>query len=84
VPLIFGFGGSKGTVKMAILASLITRSICGWLISLSITIPRTSSISSNFPPTLPSTLISPVNAAAANLEQDFAEFMGEMKSLGAI
>ena len=54
---VLGFGGSNGHVRMAILASSILFGICGWLISLSTTIPYISSVSSSFPPTLPSTLI---------------------------
>mmetsp|Transcript_37663 Transcript_37663/g.38018 ORF Transcript_37663/g.38018 Transcript_37663/m.38018 type:complete len:213 (-) Transcript_37663:648-1286(-) len=52
--LVLGFGGSKGHVRMHILASLITLAIWGCAISLSITIPFTSSVSSNDPPGLPS------------------------------
>mmetsp|Transcript_18688 Transcript_18688/g.44656 ORF Transcript_18688/g.44656 Transcript_18688/m.44656 type:complete len:338 (+) Transcript_18688:309-1322(+) len=55
--LVLGLGGSKGHVRMAILASLISLGICGWLMSLSMTMPLTSLVSSRLPPTLPSTLI---------------------------
>mmetsp|Transcript_46745 Transcript_46745/g.130144 ORF Transcript_46745/g.130144 Transcript_46745/m.130144 type:complete len:280 (-) Transcript_46745:18-857(-) len=55
--LVFGLGGSKGQVRMAILASFTTLGICGWLKSLSTIMPWMRVVSSNFPPTLPSTLI---------------------------
>mmetsp|Transcript_1853 Transcript_1853/g.4613 ORF Transcript_1853/g.4613 Transcript_1853/m.4613 type:complete len:238 (-) Transcript_1853:588-1301(-) len=55
--LVLGLGGSKGQVRMHILASLISLGICWWEISLSTTIPRTSAVSSSLPPTLPSSLI---------------------------
>mmetsp|Transcript_24196 Transcript_24196/g.29344 ORF Transcript_24196/g.29344 Transcript_24196/m.29344 type:complete len:310 (+) Transcript_24196:675-1604(+) len=55
--LVFGLGGSKGQVRIAIFASLISFCICGWLMSLSRMRPRTSLVSSSFPPTLPSSLI---------------------------
>mmetsp|Transcript_1725 Transcript_1725/g.6979 ORF Transcript_1725/g.6979 Transcript_1725/m.6979 type:complete len:307 (-) Transcript_1725:339-1259(-) len=54
---VLGLGGSNGQVRMAILASLITFSICGCEMSLSRTIPLTSTVSSSLPPTLPSTLM---------------------------
>mmetsp|Transcript_96320 Transcript_96320/g.281412 ORF Transcript_96320/g.281412 Transcript_96320/m.281412 type:complete len:279 (+) Transcript_96320:973-1809(+) len=54
---VLGFGGSNGHVRMAILASLTTLGICGWLKSLSTMMPRISVVSSSFPPTLPSTLM---------------------------
>lgn len=55
--LVLGLGGSKGQVRMQILASSISLRICGWDISLSMTMPRTSSVSSSRPPGLPSILI---------------------------
>mmetsp|Transcript_52102 Transcript_52102/g.111444 ORF Transcript_52102/g.111444 Transcript_52102/m.111444 type:complete len:379 (+) Transcript_52102:815-1951(+) len=54
---VFGFGGSKGHVSTHNFASLISLVICGCDMSLSITMPRTSRVSSNRPPTLPSILI---------------------------
>mmetsp|Transcript_34221 Transcript_34221/g.78028 ORF Transcript_34221/g.78028 Transcript_34221/m.78028 type:complete len:263 (+) Transcript_34221:995-1783(+) len=54
---VFGLGGSNGHVRIAILTSFTTLGICGWLKSLSTIMPRIISVSSNFPPTLPSTLI---------------------------
>lgn len=55
--LVLGFGGSKGAVRMQILASLISLGIWGWLKSLSIRIPLISCESSRAIPTFPSTLI---------------------------
>mmetsp|Transcript_735 Transcript_735/g.1701 ORF Transcript_735/g.1701 Transcript_735/m.1701 type:complete len:435 (-) Transcript_735:358-1662(-) len=55
--LVLGLGGSNGHVRMAILASLISLHICGWLMSLSRMMPLTSTVSSSLPPTLPSTLM---------------------------
>mmetsp|Transcript_8515 Transcript_8515/g.13447 ORF Transcript_8515/g.13447 Transcript_8515/m.13447 type:complete len:438 (+) Transcript_8515:1175-2488(+) len=54
---VLGLGGSNGHVRIAIFASLISLSICGCEMSLSSTIPLISTVSSSFPPTLPSTLI---------------------------
>eukprot|EP00123_Amoebidium_parasiticum_P009232 comp19346_c1_seq1/m.22273 comp19346_c1_seq1/g.22273 ORF comp19346_c1_seq1/g.22273 comp19346_c1_seq1/m.22273 type:complete len:300 (+) comp19346_c1_seq1:845-1744(+) len=56
--LVLGLGGSNGHVRMAIFASVIVLGICGWLMSLSTTTPRTSIVSSILPPTLPSILMS--------------------------
>jgi hypothetical protein len=53
----FCFGGSNGQVRIAILASLTFFGICGCKKSLSTTTPLTKTVSSNFPPILPSTLI---------------------------
>ena len=39
------------------MASLTVLGICGWLMSLSMMMPRISSVSSSVPPTLPSTLM---------------------------
>mmetsp|Transcript_46982 Transcript_46982/g.92751 ORF Transcript_46982/g.92751 Transcript_46982/m.92751 type:complete len:232 (-) Transcript_46982:687-1382(-) len=55
--LVFGLGGSNGQVRMQILASLISFAIWGWLVSLSITIPLISLVSSSLPPGFPSILI---------------------------
>ena len=54
---VLGFGGSKGHVRIAILAFSILFGICGWLMSLSMTMPFTSFASSSLPPTFPSTCI---------------------------
>mmetsp|Transcript_41267 Transcript_41267/g.69060 ORF Transcript_41267/g.69060 Transcript_41267/m.69060 type:complete len:315 (+) Transcript_41267:623-1567(+) len=55
--LVLGFGGSNGQVRMAIFASVMVLVICGWLISLSSTMPLTSCVSSSLPPTLHSILM---------------------------
>mmetsp|Transcript_9548 Transcript_9548/g.25964 ORF Transcript_9548/g.25964 Transcript_9548/m.25964 type:complete len:344 (-) Transcript_9548:570-1601(-) len=55
--LIFGLGGSNGHVKIAILTSVSTLGICGWLNSLSRRIPCTSDESSRRPPLFPSSLM---------------------------
>mmetsp|Transcript_1607 Transcript_1607/g.4736 ORF Transcript_1607/g.4736 Transcript_1607/m.4736 type:complete len:282 (+) Transcript_1607:669-1514(+) len=55
--LVLGFGGSKGQVRMAILTSFSSLGIWGWLKSLSSTMPYTSWVSSNLPPTFPSTFM---------------------------
>ena len=55
--LLFGFGGSKGIFNIHIFASSTFFTICGWLISLSITIPPINWVSPRLPPTFPSTLI---------------------------
>mmetsp|Transcript_30469 Transcript_30469/g.97229 ORF Transcript_30469/g.97229 Transcript_30469/m.97229 type:complete len:277 (-) Transcript_30469:197-1027(-) len=54
---VLGLGGSKGQVRMHILASRMSFSICGCENSLSTTMPWMSSVSSSEPPGLPSTLI---------------------------
>ncbi len=55
--LVFGFGGSKGHVKIAILALVSFLSICGCDNSLSITIPLISSVFSIESPGFPTILI---------------------------
>mmetsp|Transcript_635 Transcript_635/g.2516 ORF Transcript_635/g.2516 Transcript_635/m.2516 type:complete len:226 (+) Transcript_635:85-762(+) len=55
--LVLGLGGSKGHVRMHILASRTILGICGCEKSLSTTMPWMSSVSSSRPPGLPSTLI---------------------------
>mmetsp|Transcript_13560 Transcript_13560/g.37522 ORF Transcript_13560/g.37522 Transcript_13560/m.37522 type:complete len:201 (-) Transcript_13560:557-1159(-) len=55
--LVLGRGGSKGHVRMQILASRISLAMPGWLMSLSRTTPYTSCESSICPPALPSSLI---------------------------
>ncbi|KAH3683015.1 hypothetical protein WICPIJ_006019 [Wickerhamomyces pijperi] len=55
---VFGFGGSNGQVRMAILTSSICLGICGWEKSFSMTTPLIKRESSKEPPTLPSTLMS--------------------------
>mmetsp|Transcript_49789 Transcript_49789/g.107842 ORF Transcript_49789/g.107842 Transcript_49789/m.107842 type:complete len:452 (+) Transcript_49789:440-1795(+) len=55
--LVLGLGGSNGQVSTQILASVMSLRICGCDMSLSITMPRTSFVSSSRPPTLPSILI---------------------------
>mmetsp|Transcript_24472 Transcript_24472/g.75486 ORF Transcript_24472/g.75486 Transcript_24472/m.75486 type:complete len:273 (-) Transcript_24472:156-974(-) len=54
---VLGLGGSKGHVRMHIFASLISFAICGCEMSLSMTMPLMSSVSSRRPPGLPSILI---------------------------
>ena len=48
--LVLGLGASKGQVKMAILASWTSLTICGWEKSLSIRIPSINWVSSILPP----------------------------------
>lgn len=55
--LVFGFGGSNGQVKIHILASLISLTIYGWLISFSSKIPSINYVSSSEAPVFPYTLI---------------------------
>mmetsp|Transcript_39182 Transcript_39182/g.91281 ORF Transcript_39182/g.91281 Transcript_39182/m.91281 type:complete len:217 (+) Transcript_39182:899-1549(+) len=52
--LVLGLGGSKGQVRMHILAFSTRLGICGWEKSLSMTMPLTSSVSSREPPAFPS------------------------------
>lgn len=54
---VFGFGASKGVVKIAILASLTYFGIWGWENSLSTKIPWINWASSILPPVFPWTLI---------------------------
>mmetsp|Transcript_15867 Transcript_15867/g.53855 ORF Transcript_15867/g.53855 Transcript_15867/m.53855 type:complete len:276 (-) Transcript_15867:63-890(-) len=53
--LVLGLGGSNGHVRMRMRASSITLGIWGCDISLSMTTPRMSSVSSRRPPALPCT-----------------------------